>query len=65
MKTNCVFENTPPPHFGLHVHAVYKMGGGGGGGGVLMGHYGMVLTFYNLDLLAEEPELAITVHPSS
>ena len=46
-KTNCVFENTPPPHFGLDV--VCKIGGGGGGGGggcsVLTGHYGTCIAF--------------------
>ena len=43
VKTNCIFDNTPPPHFGLDV--VYKMlgGGGGGGGGVLTGDYGTTL----------------------
>ena len=25
IETNCIFENTPPPHFGLDV--VYKIGG--------------------------------------
>ena len=40
VETNCIFENTPPPHFALDV--VYKVGRGGGGGGgrgVLTGDY--------------------------
>ena len=40
VKTNCIFENTPPPHFGLNVVCKMGGGGGGGGGGVLTGHYG-------------------------
>ena len=29
VETSRIFENTPPPHFGLDV--IYKMEGGGGG----------------------------------
>ena len=31
VETNCKFENTSPPHFGLDI--VCKIGGGGGRGG--------------------------------
>ena len=44
VETNCIFNNTPPLHFGLDV--VYKMyvcAGGGGGGGVLTGDYSTTL----------------------